>query len=101
MATNSPQFQANDAYSHAGVNIDAGNAAVVFAYSSTIDQLSGDPTYQSPVLLADPKTIFAKKMTADVGKSIDNARAKSIRDASMSLGQAQLVRDASGYRITR
>ncbi|HEX7421825.1 MAG TPA: hypothetical protein VF505_18210 [Thermoanaerobaculia bacterium] len=80
---------------------NADNAAVVFAYSSTIDQLSGDPTYQSPVLLADPKTIFAKKATAEIGKAIDNARAKSIRDASISLGQAQLVRDASGYRITR
>ena len=80
---------------------NADNAAVVFAYSSTIDQLSGDPTYQSPVLLADPKLIFAKKVTAAFGKTIDNTRARAIRDASISVGEAQLTRDASGYRITR
>lgn len=80
---------------------NADNAAVVFAYSSTIDQLSGDPAYQSPVLLADPKIIFAKKATAETGKSIDNARARAIRDAANSLGEAKLTRDASGYRITR
>ena len=80
---------------------NAGNAAVVFAYSSTIDQLSGDPTYQAPVLLADPKTIFAKRTTAEIGKTIDNARAQAIRDASITHGEALLVRDASGYRITR
>ena len=79
----------------------ADNAAVVFAYSSTIDQLSGDPSYQSPVLLADPKIIFAKKATAEIGKSIDNAMARAIRDASISLGEAMLTRDASGYRISR
>lgn len=79
----------------------ANDAAVVFAYSSTIDQLSGDPSYQSPVLLADPKTVFAKQATAAVGKSISNAMARAIRDASFSLGEARLMRDASGYRITR
>ena len=77
------------------------NAAVVFPYSSTIDQLSGDPTYQTPVLLADPKTIFAKTATGPIGKTIDNVRAKAIRDSSITLGEALLVRDASGYRITR
>ena len=80
---------------------NADNAAVVFAYSSTIDQLSGDPSYQGPVLLADPKIVFAKKATAEIGTAIDNARARAIRDASISLGEAKLTRDASGYRITR
>ncbi len=82
---------------------NADNSAVVFAYTSTIDQLSGDPSYQSPVLLADPKIIFAKKAgaSADLGKKIDSARAKAIRDSAIDLGEARLVRDASGYRITR
>jgi hypothetical protein len=81
----------------------ANDAAVVFAYTSTIDQLSGDPSYQTPVLLADPKVIFAKKITAqsELGKKIDNATAKSIRDSAEDVGIAQLVRDASGLRITR
>ncbi len=77
------------------------DAAVVFAYTSTIDQLSGDPSYQTPVLLADPKSIFAKKAQADLGKKIDNALAMQIRDSAISLGTAQVVRDAGGLRITR
>jgi hypothetical protein len=81
---------------------DANNAAVVFAYTSTIDALSGDPTYQSPVLLADPKAIFAKKVaSASFGTKISNAQAQAIRDGSQNRGEARLVRDASGYRITR
>ncbi|MDP9362417.1 MAG: hypothetical protein M3P29_13330, partial [Acidobacteriota bacterium] len=64
---------------------DPSHQAVVFPYSSTIDQLSGDPTYQTPVLLADPKTIFAKRTTAQIGTTIDTARAKAIRDASFTL----------------
>jgi hypothetical protein len=79
---------------------NANDAAVVFAYTSQIDQLSGDPAYQTPVLLADPKTIFAKKVET-IGTKISNARAKSIRDTAINVGEARLVRDASGYRITR
>lgn len=77
------------------------NAAVVFAYTSTIDQLSGDPRYQTPILLADPKVIFAKKIAAqsELGRKIENARAKQIRDTAVSVGEARLERDASGYRI--
>jgi hypothetical protein len=77
---------------------DANNSAVVFAYTSTIDQLSGDPSYQSPVLLADPKVLFAKR---NIAPAFDNIKAQSIRDNARSLGVASLVRDASGYRITR
>jgi hypothetical protein len=79
---------------------NSSDAAVVFAYTSQIDQLSGDPSYQTPVLLADPKIIFARKMES-IGKKLDNARAKQIRDTAMNIGEARLVRDASGYRITR
>ncbi len=82
---------------------DPARSAVVFAYSSTIDQLSGDPSYQSPVLLADPKVIFSKRAVASAspGKKIDSARAEAIRDTAIDHGEARLVRDASGYRITR
>ncbi len=79
-------------------------AAVVFVYASTVDQLSGDPTYQTPVLLADPKVIFAKKMAESVmsqsiGKKLSNDRARQIRDAATVTVAGRLVRDASGYRI--
>lgn len=82
---------------------DPANSAVVFAYTSTIDQLSGDPSYQSPVLLADPKTLFSKKAaaTTEIGKKIDSTRARAIRDSAIDHGQARLVRDATGYRIVR
>jgi hypothetical protein len=78
------------------------DSAVVFAYASTIDQLSGDPRYQTATLLADPKVLLAKKIvaTSQVGKTIDSARAGEIRDLSNHV-EARLVRDASGWRITR
>lgn len=80
------------------------DAAVVFPYSSTIDQLSGDPTYQQPVLLAAPSAIFSqsvRRATMDIGKKIDSTLAKSIRSSARFLGEARLVRTASGYQITR
>ena len=40
--------------------------AVVFPYAATIDQLSGDPTYHNPTLLASPGAIYSKK-----GQTID------------------------------
>jgi len=80
----------------------ATDSAVVFAYTSTIDQLSGDPSYQSPVLLADPKVLFSQKaQNGAVGRKIDAALAKWIRDSSNDRGTASLVRDAKGLRITR
>jgi hypothetical protein len=82
------------------------NAAVVFAYASTVDQLSGDPTYQTPVLLADPKAIFSKAQTGmsapqAIGKKLTNERAREVRDAAMEVVSGKVVRDAGGYRITR
>ena len=59
--------------------------AVVFPYTSTIDNLSGDPSYQSPVLLASASTLFkmgAKDATA-VGKKIDTSIARRLRSVSM------------------
>jgi hypothetical protein len=74
---------------------DPSGEAVVFPYTSTIDQLSGDPTYQNPTLLALPHTLFGKtgrtmKMTATVnpGKKIDIATARTIRSKALRLGTA-------------
>ena len=79
------------------------NAAVVFPYTSTVDELSGDPQYQFPTLLAPPSSIFAKTMKAatQVGTPIDNARAHQIRAASYYFGFGRLVRETSGWRIER
>ena len=82
--------------------------AVVFPYTSTIDQLSGDPTYQSPILLASPGSLFAqsfaKAATFDplnVGKKIDSAYAVRVREKVERLGIAKLERDSRGWKITR
>jgi len=72
------------------------------AHGAAVRQLSGDPSYQSPVLLADPKVLFSQKaQNGAVGRKIDAALAKWIRDSSNDRGTASLVRDANGLRITR
>lgn len=85
---------------------NAGNAAVVFPYTSTVDQLSGDPSYQSPVLLADPKSIFGKKAASSdfaaaqmtIGKKIDKATVKAIADQAQDVGIVDLSRAARQIR---
>ena len=68
---------------------DANNYAVVFPYTSTIDNLSGDPSYQSPVLLASPNVLFKKGVTdaASIGKKIDLSFARRARGTAVSLGR--------------
>ena len=84
-------------------NSDA-NYAVVFPYTSTIDQLSGDPTYQYPSLLASPGSIFAKaKIIVDplnVGAKISSAYARGVRSLAEKRGKAKLLRNAKGWQIT-
>jgi hypothetical protein len=68
---------------------DPSGQAVVFPYVSVIDQFSGDPAYQTPILLASAKSLFAKKAavrTADVGKKIDIEIARSVRENAVRLG---------------
>ena len=81
------------------------NYAVVFPYVSTIDQLSGDPTYQVPTLLANPNVIFSKKLTridtTALGKKIEAAMARGVRASAQRLGKATLVKADKGYRITQ
>jgi hypothetical protein len=75
---------------------DPSTKAVVFAYTSTIDQLSGDPTYQSPTLLASPKALFGKQgMPAPAsllspGKRIDIELAREVRATAMRIGEATM-----------
>jgi hypothetical protein len=84
---------------------DDARYAVVFPYTSTIDQLSGDPTYQSPTLLASVGYLYGKtgrKIDAhNVGKKIDSTYARGIRAEAQRLGRAKLVRTAKGFQITR
>jgi hypothetical protein len=72
---------------------DPSKQAVVFPYSSTIDDLSGDPTYQGPTLLANAKALFkmgsAQPLMA--GRKIDSAFAQAIRDTATRLGHATTV----------
>jgi hypothetical protein len=72
---------------------DPSNQAVVFPYSSTIDDLSGDPTYQGPTLLANAKVLFKMGLPqpATPGRRIDSDLARGIRASAMRLGQATVV----------
>jgi hypothetical protein len=69
---------------------DATLDAVVFPYVSTIDQLSGDPRYQTPVLLASAGYLFGKKAIIPdaVGKKISLTEARKVRDTATRLGFA-------------
>lgn len=71
---------------------DPTRQAVVFPYSSTIDQFSGDPTYQSPVLLASAKVLFQKGAAAPatIGKKIDINTAREVRANAMRIGEIAL-----------
>jgi hypothetical protein len=84
---------------------DPHNDAVVFAYASIIDPLSGDPTYLSPTLLAAPSVLFPKTAAmlpatpGAIGKRIDSIRAAAIRDRATHLGEIRVVPAADGgYR---
>lgn len=82
---------------------DATKSAVVFPYVSTIDQLSGDPTYQSPTLLAPPSSLFSKGATESAlrspGRKLDATIAKGVRENAVRKGFAHLVVQGNGYRI--
>jgi hypothetical protein len=77
--------------------------AVVFPYSSTIDALSGDPTYQTPVLLASPRAIYGKRAIVQeaLGKKITIETARAARATLGASTRATLVKQTSGFRITK
>jgi hypothetical protein len=66
--------------------------SVVFAYTSSIDQFSGDPTYQSAALLATGKTLFGKKPVdiSALGTKISNEQARIARQSATSIGEVYL-----------
>jgi hypothetical protein len=71
---------------------DPTNKAVVFPYTSTLDRYTGDPEYQSPVLLASAKYLYGKTAIAPmaVGKRIGIEDARAIRANAIPLGEVQL-----------
>jgi hypothetical protein len=80
--------------------------AVVFPYTSTIDDLSGDPRYQTPTLLASPGLIYGKKAQANAdptqfGKKIDSAYARQIVAKANRLGTIHLVRSERGWVVEK
>jgi hypothetical protein len=72
---------------------DPSKQAVVFPYSSTIDDLSGDPTYQGPTLLASAKTLFKMGLPqpTSLGRKIDSEFARGIRENATRLGHATVI----------
>lgn len=86
---------------------DPSRTAVVFPYVSTIDALSGDPTYQSPTLLASAKELYGKGAAAmtpmeNPGKRIDLSIARQASAAADHLGEARLFKaPRGGYTIGR
>lgn len=91
---------------------DESRYAVVFPYTSTIDDISGDPRYQTPTLLASPGLIFGKKGTSKVsaavladptkaGKRIDTAYARKVRASVSREGTVSLVRGERGWVVAK
>jgi hypothetical protein len=86
---------------------DKSRYAVVFPYVSTIDQLSGDPTYQVPTLLAAPSVLFSKGVKAESvettspGTKIDSTYARGVRNEVERRGTARLQRTIQGWQIVR
>jgi hypothetical protein len=63
---------------------DSTKQGVVFPYVSVIDNQSGDPSYQSPTLLATPSVLFQK------AAKIDTSFARQVRASAVRLGQGTL-----------
>jgi hypothetical protein len=84
--------------------LDDDRYAVVFPYTSTVDQYSGDPRYQSPVLLASASILYAKGKTVEphsLGKKIDSGYARTIRAQAERRGRAALRKTESGWQIAK
>lgn len=83
---------------------DSSHDAVVFPYVSTVDQLSGDPTYQTPTLLASAKSLFGKSgMQASAllspGRKIDINFARGIRASATSIGFVPMKSSSEAPRV--
>lgn len=87
---------------------DTNDYAVVFPYTSTIDDISGDPRYQTPVLLATTGTLYGKKgATASLvdptqfGKKIDSSYARKVREHATREGSVTLERGERGWIVAK
>jgi len=88
---------------------DDNNYAIVFPYTSTIDSKSGDPSYQSPLLIATPSQLFSTvgasstnaTKAKSVVKTLDMSYARKVRAKSERRGTAHLTRTAKGLQITK
>jgi hypothetical protein len=71
---------------------DPTNSAVVFPYTSTLDRYTGDPTYQSPTLLASAGLLYGKKavVQSELGRKIGTEDARAIRANADRIGEVQL-----------
>lgn len=91
-------------YVHDPCAKDDDRFAVVFPYTSMIDQRTGDPTYQNPTLLAEPNVLFAKPQKIDpltVGKKIDASYARKVRAQANRRGSVKLTRQENGWQIAK
>jgi hypothetical protein len=85
---------------------DPTKAAVVFPYVSIIDNISGDPKYQSPTLLASPSVLFGKGAVAaqaltSPGRKIDITYARGVRASADRIGERTLARTSRGDHVTQ
>jgi hypothetical protein len=82
---------------------DPSGDAVVFPYTSTIDQLSGDATYQTPVLLASAGSLYGKKGfdPTKIGTKITTAHARQVRSTAKSIGTARLMRKGDKFYVVK
>lgn len=71
---------------------DPTKKAVVFPYTSTLDRYTGDPTYQTPVLLASTGVLYGKKaiVQSELGKKIGIDDARAIRANADRIGEIEL-----------
>jgi hypothetical protein len=72
---------------------DPSKDAVVFPYVSVIDNISGDPKYQSPLLLASPSALLSLGKSAAVAhepRKIDTTYARRVRESAEHLGEVTL-----------
>jgi hypothetical protein len=82
---------------------DPSGEAVVFPYTSTIDQLSGDAVYQTPVLLASAGSLYGKKGfdPTQIGTKINTTHARQVRSTAKSIGSVKLVREGGKYYVVK
>jgi hypothetical protein len=82
---------------------DDNRYAVVFPYTSSVDDLSGDPRYQTPVLLATANVLYGKKAVdpTTLGTKITSEHARKVRDNARREGTVSLTRSERGWVVEK